>query len=389
MLDSRDDCSLDERQYERTEGLSYSVNSYVLKSKSRQSMPLDSEDDCSLDESQQERSEKQSYYVNNDTLNSKSKSRQSMQLDSTDDCSLDERRQERSETLNFSVNSYVSKSKSRSSSTLNSEEKKKVSKKERYSKGIKAAVALIVEASEFSVLDKAISDGLIKAVLASMICGELVTSKSPKGEKALQKATQIDHDFVRIAINTCKKTRMLGGKREEMECASASVLACRGLRKYNKCKFDEAIIDKMSDFIARETMGMMKEENDSDDNDKNDNSSSSVADDLATETHVDKNRNTDMKTKQIINLEKQYVTNIAQTIDYCLNEDETSVEFSVKSISSVDTKLRETSLKVWNSNVIDNMSYGLAEALNICGSNLLSVSDDVKKDLRMNKLLRY
>jgi len=280
-FESRDEYNFYERQDQRSETpTTSSVSSYVLKLKSKRSLRSIEKDaaDSSLLSS---------------TLVAEEKNKQSKPFDSRNDPSVDKRQDQGSETRATStVSKYIAKSKSSQSyrsikknaddstllsSTLATEEKNKLSKKQQYSKGIKTAVTIIVGYFEFAVKGTTISDGQFDVVLASMLCGEIVTSTCPKGKKALLKATQIDIDFVGIAIDTCRKTQDLGGGREEMECAVASVLACRGLRKYSNCKFNETTIDKMSDFIALETMGMMKEEIESDNISQNDKSLSSDA----------------------------------------------------------------------------------------------------------------
>ena len=300
-----------------------------------------------------------------------------------------------------------------------SAEKKKSLKKERYSKGIEAACTVIVE---IAVRDKKITDDQIDTILASLLCGGVVLSKSPKGKKALKKATHTDRDFVRMALNTCKKTKQLGGERGEMQGATASVLACRGLRKYNKCKFNQKTIDIMSNNIARETLAMREEEEEeeSDESDEYESedevSMSSEESGLISETLAEKyyrgkkshrrtkkieklikkkkeeKKNTNKKEKSVgTKIEKKYVSNVAQTIDYCVFEEPSiaSCEETVKSISSLDPKLRQSSYKAWNENLMDYISFGIAEAVNMCGSNLKDKEFDIKNDLRKNRLLRY
>lgn len=243
-----------------------------------------------------------------------------------------------------------------SSLTISKEKEKKSSKKERYSKGIEAAVTIIVG---FFVQNEEFSDGKINAVLASMLCGEIVTAKSLKGKKALMKVTQIDKDFVRTAIDTCKKTKELGGEPGEIACAAASVLACRNVRKHRNYKLNESVIDNMPEHIAREVM-MKREEKDF-------------------------NTSNNEQTNEI-NSKNNYATHVAPIVGFCLFDDpsEVSLEYSVNSITSLDSGLRETSIIAWDANFIDYMSYGFAEAINICGTKLLCVSEEVKNDIREN-----
>lgn len=341
--------------------------------------------------------------------------------DSRDEDSFDDRKKKSKEKRSISNKKQVAKLTSNESvrrrereinedtsmSILAIKENKKSLKKERYSKGIEAACIVIVE---ISVRDGNVTNDKIDTALASLLCGIVLTSKSPKGKKALGKASQTDRDFVKIAMITCKKTKEIGGGRYEMECATASVLACRGLRKYSKCKFNETTIGIMSDNIAMETVGMMDDGSDEcyseDEATESCNSNTTIS-----KTHAEKyycgkkshrntkkshklvkkignsnrnNKNIDGKSKDDFNSTKKYVSNVARTIDYCVFEEEESVysDRSVKSISSLDSKLRETSINTWNENIWDYMTYGFAEAMNIFGENLLSTSKMISEEIR-------
>jgi len=368
-----------------------------------------------------------------------------MPSDRRDDHDLNERRKKRGGTRLDATLKKVVRSKSKlkqtarviesdsdedGSSTASSEHitktQKKSLKKERYSKGIEAACIVIVA---IIGRDKKINEDQIDTVLASMLCGTVVMSKSPKGKKALKKATHTDRDFVRMAMTTCKKTKDMGGERDEMECATASVLACRGLRKYHKCKFNEKTISIMSSNIARETLAMRESESESEEEDSDDYESEddisvpSKSSSIISETHAEKKyrgkkshrrskkiekfkrmkkngsaKNTSEKNEKSesgTKIEKKYVSNVANTIDYCVFEDPSvgSCDRSLKSISSLDSKLKETSIKQWNENFVEYISYGFAEAINICGANMVTTSDDVKKDVRRSKfkskILKY
>ena len=65
-----------------------------------------------------------------------------------------------------------------------------------------------------------------------------------------------------------------------------------------------------------------------------------------------------------------------------------SFEHTVQSISSLDSMLRELSV-VDHGNIIDYISYGVAEAISGCGENLLSTAGDVKRDIKKNRIFRY
>jgi len=240
--------------------------------------------------------------------------------------------------------------------------KGKKSKKEKFYAAIEVAVNLIVE---FLKLDKKITDKMIDTILASMFCGKVVTCQSTKGKKALARTTQRDRDFVRIAIDTSKKAKERGGGREEMAYAAASILACRSLRKYKECEFVESKINSMSDKISRETIEMMKREQGLREDDDDEIS---------------------------IELTPEGIEEVVDTIDYCLYEEpdlsEVSIVKTVGSFSSLDSALRERSMKVWNEDIVDYMYYGLSEAINMCGTNLLCASDDVKKKSRRSSLLK-
>ena len=200
------------------------------------------------------------------------------------------------------------------------------------SKGIKAAVAVIVE---IAMRDKKITDDQINTVLASMLCGELVTSNSLKAKKVLMRATQIDRDFVHTAIITSKKTKHLGGEQEEMEHAAASVLACRNIRK--KWRFIETAFDNMSEYIAKETIALMEEEeNDSDDYDSEiDDSLLRIANRLKLSKKKEVAKKTEskhIKVEDNSTLQQGHVKNVAQTITCALID---------------------RSEKLWNGNFID------------------------------------
>ena len=258
-------------------------------------------------------------------------------------------------------------------------------------KGVEVAVAIIVEL--LVILHyKGISDSQINAIVASMLCGKIVTSKSSKGETAFLKATQNDRNFVRVALSACEKTKDLGGGRDEIECVATSVLLCRDLFKFNKYKFDESAIDRMSQCIATDTMETMKEEDDADDDSKKDASLSSISCNLISEEPVKENVKKDSKSKIAMKLDKTKILKIAwQSIICCASENssEVSVEHSIKSMASLDISLKEKSMKVLDENCVDCISYGLAEAINICGAYLLSTSDRVGKINTKDKLLSY
>ena len=353
-------------------------------------MPTDIRDDCALSERQEHRIEKRSNYKESNNIESKPMRKFPQTVISL---------------LNMHCVHDIEGGvvdEDPSSMLVCKEKEKKSLNKERQSQGIKAAVTIIVE---IAMRDKKITEEQIDTVLASMLCVEIVTAKSPKGKKALKKATQIDKNFVRTAIDTCKKTKEMGGERGEMVYAAASVLACRNIRKYKKCKLNETTMGKISDLISRETMEIAKEEDYSNNNSKNNNSLSNVANDLATETYVDKNSiyiareamitvereekdfdKSDNEKTHEINYEENHEKNVAKTVDFCFFEDPSDVSLvhSIKSISSLDSGLRETIVKAWDENFIDYMTYGFAEVTNICGKQLICYSEEVRNDIREN-----
>ena len=60
---------------------------------------------------------------------------------------------------------------------------------------------------------------------------------------------------------------------------------------------------------------------------------------------------------------------------------QSSVHNSSKHASFFENKLRETIIKVWNNNFMSSISHRFPEAINLCGTNLLSTSDDCKSDV--------
>ena len=55
---------------------------------------------------------------------------------------------------------------------------------------------------------------------------------------------------------------------------------------------------------------------------------------------------------------------------------QSSVHNSSKHASFFENKLRETIIKVWNNNFMSSISHRFYAAINVCGTNLLSTSED-------------
>ena len=80
-----------------------------------------------------------------------------------------------------------------------------------------------------------------------------------------------------------------------------------------------------------------------------------------------------------IEIAREGIEDVADTIDYCLYEESELIVKTVGNISSLHSALRERSMKVWNEDIVDYVSYGLSGVINMCGANLLCASEDVKK----------
>ena len=338
--------------------------------------------------------------------------------DDRDECCRDERQQEVTERQPNKRKSHNTQSKlqksyryietevdedsSSTNSTQISNKSKLLSKKEEYAKRMYAAVPLIIEIAR---QNKKITDIQINTVLASILSGAIVTVNSPGGEKALMGATQVDKDFVRLAMVTCKKTKELGGERPEIRKAAIKILTCRDfhrdLHKYDEYNIVESMIEKISDYIARKTIEM-KNKDDNSDNSSDDVSkyrnfvktnnaktSGKETDGKKIECKVHKLR-ANIDSGVLEHAYKGYLKDDIKdnsSLDSKLQgKSFDSLDNSIKNFSSFDTKLRETSLKEWNGNFINYISYNLVEAVNACGANLLSTASDIKREIKKNRL---
>ena len=334
-------------------------------------------------------------------------------------------------TFNSSVECEVNEDMSSLLTTSTHIERKISSDEENHSKRIDVAVPII---TEIALRDKKIQEIHINTVLASMLCGQLVTADSPEGEKALMEATLADKDFVRMAIVTCKKTRKLGGERPEIKKAATQILNClevhRDLHKYEEYDIIDNVIDKISDYISRKAIEMTGDEEDHSDDDSDDTYSASYSyiaekiskfaskknpKTLGKKSEEEEIESVTTNTTQYVNpgafeftsvgsydtrdiysdlLENEFESQFDNLEDNSILDSSLqgksfdTFEHTVKSISSLDTAMRQLSV-VDHGNIIDYISYGLAEAVSTCGADLLSTASDVKRDIKKNRLFRH
>merc|ERR1712129_440020 len=98
------------------------------------------------------------------------------------------------------------------------------------------------------------NDEVIDTVLASYFCGVPTVAESAKGKKALSKSKESDRDFAEMAFSAASQINKLGGGIERMYYAAASILACRGQKKYRKLPISEYQLKKLSESVAQEAM---------------------------------------------------------------------------------------------------------------------------------------
>lgn len=219
----------------------------------------------------------------------------------------------------------------------------KKSKKDKYRKGVLVATELITVILEHH---GEINNETMDAVLASLLNGKETVPHSPKGQKALKKATKNDRNFVEMAMSAAESAQDMGGNREEMMTASSSVLACRGLKEYQGFKFERSHMLAISEAAAQDAMK----------NKVRDRDSHYYSDDSDDELNT--------------------------------NDDRDSVIIGVTSFDSID-QIRTGGLKAWRENLGECFSYGFAEALGCVGNSLVTASDKTTKKIEETVINDY
>merc|ERR1712129_182536 len=89
-------------------------------------------------------------------------------------------------------------------------------------------------------------------VLATLIRGRETPCKSFNGKEALNIASINDRSFVVLAMTAAKRTRELGGGREEMRSAAEAIFefAINNLKLYDLFNFESKDISEISEVAA-------------------------------------------------------------------------------------------------------------------------------------------
>ena len=242
-----------------------------------------------------------------------------------------------------------------------STKKKTKSKKDKYKNGVLVATEIITVILEHHGV---IEENTINTVLASLLCGKETIARSSKGKKALKKATKNDYSFVEMAMLAAETARDLGGNREEMKTAAASVLACRKLKEYKNFKFKRSHLLAIADAAAEDAVGKHKsvrvKNKPSYDSDSSSKGASLCLED--SDNELDRE------------LENDSVTD--------------TITLAVTSFDSID-QIRSGGLKVWRESVGDCFSYGFAEVLGCLGDQLVQASNETTRKIEETVINDY
>jgi len=129
-----------------------------------------------------------------------------------------------------------------------------ISKEEKYlTKNIKVASVVVVEIISDNIK---IKKCFVKDVLASLICGKDTLAKSHNGKVALRHTSANDSYFVLMAMLAAKRTKELGGDKDQMYDAALLIFkyARNNVKIHDTFKFDLSHMNLLSESAAQQAI---------------------------------------------------------------------------------------------------------------------------------------